>query len=208
MFFRKRKERSGELHAENKDGADSHVDDRPSHEQDTTRPPAATCRVYGQLESLGAPSVDLNTAANTIFSRNCMQGMRVLLAEDHEANALLLIEWLEHLGAKVVHVLDGEAASASVMSGPRFDVVLMDCQMPHVDGFEATRRIRSWEAAQGCQAVPIIALTGLSQEFEREHSVEAGMTSYLVKPYSDFQIAAAIQTVVRSWMHAGVAMGW
>ncbi len=164
--------------------------------------------VYGHLEGLSVSPAKLGASANTTFSMNCMQGMKVLLAEDHEANAHLLIEWLEHLGTKVVHALDGEIACTLVMSGSRFDVVLMDCQMPKVDGFEATRRIRAWEAAHGHRGVPIIALTGLSQEFEHEHSMQAGMTNYLVKPYSDFQIAAAIQAVVRSWTHDGAVMGW
>lgn len=208
MFFRKRKERGGELQGVSRTGASPRLDDVPPHGQVIVRSAATTCRVYGQLEGLGVSPAQLSSSANTTFARNCMQGMKVLLAEDHEANACLLIEWLEHLGAEVVHALDGEAACALVISGSAFDVVLMDCQMPNVDGFEATRRIRSWEAAHGHRGVPIIALTGLSQEFEREHSMQAGMTNYLVKPYSDFQIAAAIQAVVRSWTHAGAMMGW
>jgi CheY-like chemotaxis protein len=208
MFFRKRKERGGKLQGESRSGASPRVDDAPPHRQVIVSPTATVCRVYGQLEGLGVSPAQLSASANTTFSKNCMQGMKVLLAEDHEANAYLLIEWLEHLGAEVVHALDGEAACTLATSGSGFDVVLMDCQMPNVDGFEATRRIRSWEAAHGRRGVPIIALTGLSQEFEREHSMQAGMTNYLVKPYSDFQIAAAIQAVVRSWTHAGATVGW
>lgn len=204
MFFRKRKERRGELQGDSGHGSSPRMDEELSHRQAFARPAATTSMVYGQLENLSVPV----TSANTAFSVNCMQGMKVLLAEDHEANAHLLIEWLEHLGTKVVHALDGEAACNLIMSGSRFDVVLMDCQMPNVDGFEATRRIRTWEATHGHRGVPIIALTGLSQEFEREHSMQAGMTNYLVKPYSDFQIAAAIQAVVRTWTHDGAVMGW
>lgn len=121
-----------------------------------------------------------------------LNGLRILLAEDHEVNAHLLIEELEHYGASVNHVLEGESACALALAMPRPQVVLMDCQMPGVDGFEAARRIRQAEAQRGLVPVPIVALTGLSREFEQEHSFSAGMDAYLVKPFSSRQLAQTI----------------
>ena len=121
-----------------------------------------------------------------------LDGLRILLAEDHEVNAHLLIEELEHYGADISHVLEGESACALALAMPRPQVVLMDCQMPGVDGFEAARRIRLAEAQLGLSPVPIVALTGLSREFEQAHSFSAGMDAYLVKPFSCKQLAQSI----------------
>lgn len=126
-----------------------------------------------------------------------LAGLRILLAEDHQVNAGLMIEALEHLGAEVSHALDGEAVCRSViMEGSVFDVILMDCQMPNMDGFEATRRIRAWERKHGRRPMPIIAMTGLSHEFEHAHSSQAGMSHYLVKPVQINPLAAAILVLV------------
>lgn len=124
-----------------------------------------------------------------------LRGLRLLLAEDHEVNAMLLIEELEFLGARVDHALDGEAACRILMSGADFDAVLMDCQMPNLDGFAATRRIRAWEAANGRQSVPIIALTGVTQDYEQGNSCDVGMNGYLVKPCEVDEVAAAVWLV-------------
>jgi CheY-like chemotaxis protein len=125
-----------------------------------------------------------------------------LLAEDHQVNASLMIEGLEHLGAEVMHALDGEAVCRIVMQGSAFDVILMDCQMPNVDGFEASRRIRAWEGEHGKPSVPIIAMTGLSHEFEHDHSSQVGMNHYVVKPVHMDTLAATI-LVLASSPHAG-----
>lgn len=132
------------------------------------------------------------SASSKDFALAALNGLRILLAEDHEVNAHLLIEELEHYGANISHVLEGESACAQALAMPRPQVVLMDCQMPGVDGFEAARRIRLAEAQRGLAPVPIVALTGLSREFEQEHSFSAGMDAYLVKPFSSKQLAQTI----------------
>lgn len=132
------------------------------------------------------------SASSKDIALAALNGLRILLAEDHEVNAHLLIEELEHYGADISHVLEGESACAQALAMPRPQVVLMDCQMPGVDGFEAARRIRLAEAQRGLAPVPIVALTGLSREFEQEHSFSAGMDAYLVKPFSCKQLAQTI----------------
>lgn len=136
---------------------------------------AATSRVYGAL-------TDEHPGPLASSPEGALLGLRVLLAEDHDINADLMIDDLKHMGAHVQHASDGEVACQLFMSNA-FDVVLMDCQMPVMDGFEAARRIRTWEARRGQSPVPIIAITGLSHEFEHAHWRQVGMDHYLVKPF-------------------------
>jgi CheY-like chemotaxis protein len=191
MFFRRRRQAPGASAAsiEHNDGVQTQCG---SSKVATT----AQCFVYGSIESHSA-------SANSDFPSfgsglEELRGLRLLLAEDHEPNASLVIEDLEHYGSTVVHALNGESTCQIIMSGAAFDAILMDCQMPVVDGFEATSRIRAWERQTGRCAVPIIALTGLPQEFEHAHSKSAGMNGYLLKPVDTLQIALAIHAARRT----------
>jgi signal transduction histidine kinase/CheY-like chemotaxis protein len=104
-----------------------------------------------------------------------LHGLRVLLAEDHEVNALIGTRLLSELGCEVHWVSDGAEAVAAATTGG-FDVVLMDVNMPELDGLQATHRLREAGAV-----VPIIALTA-SDEDERERCEAAGMNGFLSKP--------------------------
>jgi len=109
---------------------------------------------------------------------------RILLAEDNEINQEVIVEILRNLGHHCDVVGDGEEAVA-VLHTQRYDMVLMDCQMPNMDGFEATREIRRSEI-QGTFAhrgkIPIVALTASALVGERERCLKAGMNDYLTKP--------------------------
>lgn len=191
MFFRRRREASGASGASIE--RDASVQTQCGS---NTVGSTAQCYVYGSIEGHSAPA---NSDFPTFgLGLEDLRGLRLLLAEDHEPNASLVIEDLEHYGASVVHALNGEATCQIIMSGAVFDAILMDCQMPVVDGFEATSRIRAWEQRTGRSAVPIIALTGLPQEFEQAHSKSAGMNGYLLKPVDTLQIAIAIHTARRA----------
>jgi signal transduction histidine kinase len=109
-------------------------------------------------------------------------GAHVLLAEDDAVNQLVVVEMLKKLDCFIDVVSDGRAACSS-MDRRRYDVVLMDCQMPGMDGFEATRRIRSAERGTG-RRVPIIALTADALSGSRERCLASGMDDYLTKPVS------------------------
>ena len=109
---------------------------------------------------------------------------QVLLVEDNPVNALVAEAALRRLGLEVDVVTDGEAACARSLQR-RPDLILMDCQMPGMDGFEATRRIRARERETHQIAVPIVALTANAMEGDRERSLAAGMDDHLSKPFRD-----------------------
>lgn len=115
--------------------------------------------------------------------------LRVLVAEDTPANQVVARAMLEKLGHRVQVVGDGDEAVVAAASGT-FDLILMDVQMPTVDGYEATRRIRA--LAPPASATPIIALTAFAQATDREEAIAVGMTGYLGKPIRLPDLAAAI----------------
>jgi signal transduction histidine kinase/DNA-binding response OmpR family regulator len=108
------------------------------------------------------------------------QGSRILLAEDNTVNQMLMVRALEKHGHWVVVVADGMRALEALQREP-FDLVLMDVQMPVMDGFETSRAIRENEKATGAH-LPIIALTAHAMKGDRERCLEAGMDDYISKP--------------------------
>jgi len=117
---------------------------------------------------------------------------RVLVVEDNSVNQLVAIGQLQRLGHECVVAASGAEALDAVVREP-FDIVLMDIQMPDMDGYEATRRIR--QMAGPVSKVPVIAITAHALSGEREKCLAAGMNDYLSKPVSLEQIGA----VVRLW---------
>lgn len=111
----------------------------------------------------------------------------VLLVEDNPANLQLGVAMLEQLDCAVTVARDGAEACACWRAG-RFDLVLMDCQMPVMDGFEATREIRASERAMRIPATPIVAVTANVLKADREACFEAGMDDFLAKPYTLAQL--------------------
>ena len=115
----------------------------------------------------------------------------VLVVEDDAVNQLVVLEMLRKLGCEVDVVDDGEAAHRAVCAGS-YDIVFMDCHMPVVDGFEATRRIRDWERTRGGGLV-IVALTADSLASDRQRCLDAGMNDFVTKPVSSSQLSATIE---------------
>jgi PAS domain S-box-containing protein len=105
-------------------------------------------------------------------------GARILLAEDNEANVMVIKEYLENQGYEIFVASHGqEAITKAAEASPA--IILMDIQMPHMDGLEATRRLR---ATPGFDTVPIIALTAFAMPGDRERCLEAGVSEYMTKP--------------------------
>ncbi|MFZ5446689.1 MAG: Cache 3/Cache 2 fusion domain-containing protein [Myxococcota bacterium] len=126
----------------------------------------------------GAP---LATTQTTPQPHRAPHGQRLLLVEDNPVNQRLAVRLLEKLGYHVDVAVNGEEA-LQVLRGARFDAVLMDCQMPVLDGYEATRRIRAGAAGERARAVPIIAMTANAMQGDRERVLAVGMSDYLSKP--------------------------
>lgn len=106
----------------------------------------------------------------------------VLVVEDNPINALVAVEALRSFGFESRHVEDGEAALQQQRAGG-IDVVLMDCQMPGIDGYETTRRWRDWELRQGLPRTPIIAVTANASDDDRMRCLGCGMDDHLAKPF-------------------------
>ena len=121
-------------------------------------------------------------------------GKRVLLADDHPVNRLFAVRLLEKMGfTDVVTAEDGSHAIHKIENAETpFDVVLMDCQMPELDGMEATRRIREREKAQGLRPIPVIAMTAHAMSGDRENCIESGMDDYVSKPINPQVLLAAL----------------
>lgn len=105
---------------------------------------------------------------------------RILVAEDHPVNQQLILRILQRLGCTVILARDGSQAVDLAVREP-FDLILMECQMPEMDGLEATRRIRAHPGSSTTR-VPIVALTANAMDRDREECLAAGMDDFVTKP--------------------------
>jgi signal transduction histidine kinase/ActR/RegA family two-component response regulator len=138
--------------------------------------------------SLANSSLPHQILPNSADARPALKGRRrVLVVEDHPVNQILARTALERLGCEVTLANGGKQGIEAAIS-QTYDLVLMDCQMPDVDGYEATRQIRLWESHQGPKAqrarMPIVALTAHAMAGDREKCKAAGMDDYRSKPFS------------------------
>jgi len=127
------------------------------------------------------------------------KGLSILVAEDNEINALLVRALLTRLGHRPAIVGDGRAAVESWIgaraAGTSYDLVLMDVQMPGVDGLEAARRIRAAELETSASRTPMLALTANAQAEDREACLAAGMDGLLVKPLNRERLREALEAI-------------
>jgi CheY-like chemotaxis protein len=120
------------------------------------------------------------------------EGRNVLLVEDNPVNQTVIEAMLRSLGFKVSVVADGAQAVRSAES-LIFEAILMDCRLPVIDGYEATRQIRK---LPGCTDLPIIALTANALQGDREACLSAGMNDYLAKPFK----RTDLQQILQRWV--------
>ncbi|HEX4880517.1 MAG TPA: PAS domain S-box protein [Limnobacter sp.] len=132
-----------------------------------------------QTLKLNAPSQDTAQADKVDNTQNLLKGQRVLVVDDHKLNRTVASEMLKRWGAEVQLAENGREAVKACASG-QFDLVLMDLQMPEMDGFEATTAILE---ELGASAPPIVAVTASATEQDRLQILEAGMCEHLVKPF-------------------------
>ena len=124
-------------------------------------------------------------------------GLTVLLAEDNPVNQEVAREYLSGYGCSVTIAQDGEEAVELLTRGS-FDIVLMDCQMPVMDGLSAVRRFRELEQREQWPRMPVIAATANAYDSDRVDALAAGMDDYLVKPFSD----TALLEMLQKWQEA------
>jgi signal transduction histidine kinase/CheY-like chemotaxis protein len=125
-------------------------------------------------------------------ARKTFPGLRVLVAEDLKINLMLITTVLERLGCIVENAENGVIAVEKAKAS-HYDIIFMDCQMPEMDGFEATRVIRNITKAGSCYT-PIIALTADAMIGDREKCLSAGMDDYINKPFTPEQITSILKT--------------
>ena len=147
-------------------------------------------------EALGAARIDAQSPAPKLNDRRL--AARVLLAEDNAVNEAVAVAMLKGFGCEVEVAKDGREAVAAAHRS-RIDVILMDCQMPEMDGFRATRVLRNLEAAHASSTrIPIVALTANALDGDRERCLEAGMDDYMSKPFNQAQLWAVLTKWFRS----------
>ena len=140
----------------------------------------------GNEEKAWSPGVELRVLPRDLCRH------RVLIVEDNSPNQEVAKAILDRLGCRADAVGNGKEALEALRSIP-YDLVLMDCQMPVMDGYEAVARIRHSEAGEGNARIPVIALTAHAMKGDREKCVAAGMDDYLAKPMLPETLAAILQ---------------
>ncbi len=122
-------------------------------------------------------------------------GFDILLAEDNRTNQLVAVGILQKMGHRVVVAENGKRA-LEILESSAFDAILMDVQMPEMDGFEATAAIRRKQSRIGIYT-PIIAMTAHAMEGDRERCIDAGMDDYISKPIRGDVLADVLKTYCR-----------
>jgi len=146
--------------------------------------------------ALGAESDTWRTHTQPIITRHALRAQRartqnrILLAEDNVVNQKVALRMLEKLNYRVTVVADGAAAVAHWKNGA-YDLILMDCQMPEMDGYEAVREIRRLEG--GTAHIPIVALTAHAMQGSDQKCFAAGMDDYLTKPIDSDKLGVCLE---------------
>jgi PAS domain S-box-containing protein len=148
------------------------------------RPPAP-----GQARDADTPHAEEDDMLADALPMTRAQGLRILLAEDNQVNAVVASALLKKAGHRADVVGDGEEA-LEALARARYDLVLMDVHMPRLDGLDATRRLRALDGAAA--NVPVIALTANAFEEDRQRCLEAGMDDFVTKPVTPTALYAVI----------------
>ncbi|WP_047042241.1 ATP-binding protein [Vibrio mexicanus] len=148
-----------------------------------------------QLETIiGRSSSDSAMTSLSFLNGADTRGSQILVVEDNLMNQKIAGFFLDKAGLSYTIASNGEEALNLIVGGAQYSAVLMDCMMPVMDGLTATKKIREWEKEQGNEhRLPIVALTASVLEDEINSCIEAGMDSYLLKPYKSKQLFEKLQ---------------
>lgn len=128
-------------------------------------------------------------------NESSFSGHKILLVEDNEVNQLVAKYMLEQMGLRVDICVNGIEAIDQLKQNS-YELILMDCQMPEMDGYEATLRVRRGEAGDGHANIPIIALTANAMKGDRERCLEVGMNEHVAKPFEE----SSLRNVLSKWI--------
>lgn len=161
------------------------------------------------VQEPGAPS-ESSMPAPLVTSHHLTEArsrcaVHVLVAEDNVVNQMVAVRMLQKLGVQADLATDGHEA-VQACARTRYDLVLMDCQMPEMDGFEATQSILKSEPARGGTHVPIVAVTAHAMKGDREKCLAAGMDDYISKPFDLAQVRNLLARWVPAFPSAGSAL--
>lgn len=136
-------------------------------------------------------------ANNTIDANNedlSLEGLNILMAEDNSINQMVMIHMLKKYNCNVVAVCNGQEAVDQIRK-QSFDIIFMDCNMPEMDGYDATKAIRKLEKKNNKQATPIIAVTANALKGDKERCISCGMDDYISKPIT----RESLEDSLRKW---------
>ncbi len=168
----------------------------------TSTPGKGTCfSFYMQLEEAEKQVAEKEEELplDVAFQRLNIGGRPILIAEDNEMNQFIIQELMAPSGARL-HIADNGSLAVEAMEKYDFDMILMDMQMPIMDGLQATQIIRSTEKGRG---IPIIAVTANAMEDDRTKGMAVGMNDYLTKPIEPYELLRVLKT----WMPLGAYSG-
>jgi CheY-like chemotaxis protein len=156
---------------------------------------------YFCLPLEAAPPMDAITegSSNPVAEKSPSRDtVRILVAEDTEDNRLLLTHYLRGEPVQLHFANDGQDAINSILSGDEFDLILMDIDMPGLDGYEATKFIRDWQRTHGDVLTPIVALSAHAMRQAEQASLAAGCVAHVAKPVDQ----ATLLCVIRRYAHS------
>ncbi|AEP29429.1 PAS domain-containing hybrid sensor histidine kinase/response regulator [Brumicola nitratireducens] len=149
---------------------------------------------FGSIEKSNVSYSAMTNAETDDINYQAFENCHALVAEDNEINQVVIQNLLDQLKIKCTLAADGEEALEYLHSdeGAQYNFILMDCQMPKLDGFETTRMIREDDKYQKVKNIPIIALTANAMKSDKEKCLRAGMNGYLAKPVTKALLSASI----------------
>jgi CheY-like chemotaxis protein len=158
----------------------------------------------GRKEAIAALSEphalkDAGSNEQKAFDKNtALHNVRILLAEDNIVNQRVAVKMLQKYGCEVVAVQNGQQALHNFQHSGPFDIIIMDCQMPIMDGYEATQTIRELEKKYGWRHMPVIAFTAHALKGDDQKCFQAGMDDYITKPIS----ISELERILMRWISA------
>jgi two-component system sensor histidine kinase/response regulator len=150
--------------------------------------PAGSGSADGGLAKIEGEGAMEHSAATSTISENGKRKIRILVVEDNPVNQKVAQVMLRKMGLRADVVADGQEAVKTLRMIP-YDLVLMDCQMPEMDGFEATRSIRQEGSKALNPHIPIIAMTAATMQGDRKKCIQAGMNDFIAKPVQQRELA-------------------